>query len=317
MISAKIIKIVASCIAGLGIVGGIYFIDGNSDKVDNTTVVGSNKKSIVEAKDEISSNNNNSQNEETQTNNISDKNEKDVIDNNLDSNSEYKENNDTSTTKNDQEKVEVKDENIEIEKNEEVPKNEEVQNNNNTDITIEDITIEDTTSESNQNSGQTVGGGTTSNESVPSTEKEEVSDSNISDSSEYIAEIEQLIFQKVNQERAAAGLSALNYNSTMEHYARLKSKDMGDRGYFDHADPEGKYITEQMKADGVSYRAWGENIAYISGVSGNSALADKFMTNWMNSSGHRANILSSNFTSMGVGVYKIGNTYYATQEFYK
>lgn len=312
MISAKIIKIVASCIAGLGIVGGIYFIDGNSDKVDNTTVIESNKGSIVKGtKDEISSNNDNSQKEETQIDNISDKNEKDVIDNNLDSNSEHAEEKDASTIENNQEKIEVKDENLVIEKNEEIQKNEEVQNNN-TNIIIEDIT-----SGSNQNNGQTIGGGTTSNESVPSTEKEEVSNSNTSDSSAYIAEIEQLIFQKVNQERAAAGLSALNYNNTMEHYARLKSKDMGDRGYFDHADPEGKYITEQMKADGVTYRAWGENIAYISGVSGNSALADKFMTNWMNSSGHRANILSSNFTSMGVGVYKIGNTYYATQEFYK
>ncbi|MDZ5001609.1 CAP domain-containing protein, partial [Clostridium perfringens] len=124
-------------------------------------------------------------------------------------------------------------------------------------------------------------------------------------------------FQRVNQERAAAGLPALSYNGTMESYARIKSKDMGDRGYFDHKDPEGRLITEKMKADGVSYRAWGENIAYIQGVNGNSTLATQFMDNWMNSPGHRANILSSNFSSIGVGVYKIGNTYYATQEFYK
>jgi uncharacterized protein YkwD len=136
-------------------------------------------------------------------------------------------------------------------------------------------------------------------------------------SDKFIAEIEQAIFQRVNKERAAAGLPALTYNTTMEHYARFKSQDMGDRKYFDHANPEGKLITEKMKADGVSYRAWGENIAYISGVSGNAQLATKFMDNWMNSPGHRANILSSNFSSIGVGVYKIGNTYYATQEFYK
>ena len=72
-----------------------------------------------------------------------------------------------------------------------------------------------------------------------------------------------------------------------------------------------------MKADGVSYKAWGENIAYIQGTNSNSALATKFMDNWMNSSGHRANILSTNFSSIGIGVYKIGNTYYATQEFYR
>lgn len=145
---------------------------------------------------------------------------------------------------------------------------------------------------------------TPSNESI-------VSDSN------YISEIEQAIFQRVNAERSAAGLPALSYNNTMEHYARIKSKDMGDNGYFSHEDKQGNLITAQMKADGVSYRAWGENIAYIQGINSNSALATKFMDNWMNSSGHRTNILSTNFSSIGIGVYKIGNTYYATQEFYK
>ncbi|GKX66742.1 CAP domain-containing protein [Inconstantimicrobium mannanitabidum] len=136
-------------------------------------------------------------------------------------------------------------------------------------------------------------------------------------SDKYIAEIEQLIFNKVNQERAKAGVPQLSYNSTMEHYARFKSQDMGDRGYFDHKNPEGQLITEKMKADGVNYMAWGENIAYIQGVTGNSTLADNFMTNWMNSPGHRANILSTNYISIGIGVYKIGDKYYATQEFYK
>ncbi|EOR26566.1 hypothetical protein A500_07641 [Clostridium sartagoforme AAU1] len=138
-----------------------------------------------------------------------------------------------------------------------------------------------------------------------------------SDNSNYIAEIEQAIFQRVNKERAAAGLTALSYNTTMEYYARIKSKDMGDKGYFDHKDPQGRLITEQMKADGVSYNAWGENIAYIQGARGDSALATQFMDNWMNSPGHRANILSSNFSSIGIGVFKIGDTYYATQEFYR
>ncbi len=133
----------------------------------------------------------------------------------------------------------------------------------------------------------------------------------------FEAKVEQLIFNRVNAERAKAGMSQLSYNSSMEKYARIKSKDMGDRGYFDHKNPEGQLITTQMAKDGVSYRAWGENIAYIGGISDANAVADKFMTNWMNSSGHRANILSSNFTSIGVGVYKSGNRYYATQEFYK
>lgn len=149
------------------------------------------------------------------------------------------------------------------------------------------------------------------------TPSETPNDNPVVSDSNYIAEIEQAIFERVNSERAAAGLPALSYNTTMENYARIKSKDMGDNGYFSHEDLQGNLITEQMKADGVTYKAWGENIAYIQGVSGNSTLATQFMDNWMNSSGHRANILSTNFSSIGIGVYKIGNKYYATQEFYR
>ncbi len=134
---------------------------------------------------------------------------------------------------------------------------------------------------------------------------------------DFSTQIEQLIFTKVNEERSRAGMSTLSYSGIMEKYARIKSQDMGDRNYFDHKNPEGELITAQMSRDGISYRAWGENIAYIGGISDINEVADQFMTNWMNSQGHRENILSPNFTSIGVGVYKTGNRYYATQEFYK
>lgn len=133
----------------------------------------------------------------------------------------------------------------------------------------------------------------------------------------FMAQVEQKIYQKINEERSKAGVAPLSYNSTMEKYARIKSQDMGDRGYFDHVDPEGNLITVKMQQDGVRYNAWGENIAYIGGVSDADALATQFMKNWMNSQGHRENILSTNFASVGVGVYKSGNRVYATQEFYR
>ncbi len=142
------------------------------------------------------------------------------------------------------------------------------------------------------------------------TQKAEASDA-------FIAQVEQSIYNKVNEERAKNGLGQLSYNTTMQKYARIKSQDMGDNNYFDHKDLSGNLITAKMQNDGVSYNAWGENIAYISGVSDAEALASQFMTNWMNSSGHRANILSTNFSSIGVGVYKVGNRVYATQEFYR
>ena len=133
----------------------------------------------------------------------------------------------------------------------------------------------------------------------------------------FMAAVETAIFNKVNEERAKAGVPALTYNTTMQKYARIKSQDMGDKNYFSHEDLNGNLITTQMKNDGVSYKAWGENIAYIGGNVSADSLAQQFMTNWMNSSGHRANILSTNFSSIGVGVYKIGNKVYATQEFYR
>lgn len=135
--------------------------------------------------------------------------------------------------------------------------------------------------------------------------------------SNYLGQVEQSIFNLVNEERSKAGLPLLTYNSTMEKYARIKSKDMGDNNYFSHEDLRGNLITAQMSADGVNYNSWGENIAYIGGSFNSSDLANQFMNNWMNSPGHKANILSSDFTSIGVGVYKIGDKVYATQEFFR
>lgn len=196
----------------------------------------------------------------------------------------------------------------------------EVDNNNSNDYpenNVEDNTVNDDNVENdiiNENNSEVI---------PPNMEENNSNNENINspivDESEdnFIAQVEQLIYQKVNEERAKVGISQLSYNLTMEKYARIKSKDMGDNNYFSHEDLSGKLITEKMKQDGVSYRAWGENIAYIGGVSDANKLAEQFMTNWMNSSGHRANILSTNFESIGIGVYKSGNRVYATQEFYK
>lgn len=133
----------------------------------------------------------------------------------------------------------------------------------------------------------------------------------------YLSQVEQLIFEQVNVAREAEHLPLLNDSKQMQHYARLKSSDMANRDYFAHENPDGDLMTVFMQQDGMSYHAWGENIAYISGESNPETLAQQFMDNWMNSKGHRANILSSDFSSMGVGVYQIGDKVYATQEFYR
>ena len=156
---------------------------------------------------------------------------------------------------------------------------------------------------------ETTGNNTTDNNTT---------DSNTVVSDNFMAQVEQAIFNKVNEERVKAGVAPLSYNTTMEKYARIKSKDMGDNNYFSHTDLNGNYITTQMKKDGVTYKSWGENIAYLGGWGADpTVLANKFMTNWMNSEGHKKNILSTNFTSIGIGVYKVGDKVYATQEFYR
>ena len=223
------------------------------------------------------------------------------------SNKETPQNN-IEQAKNNEDNINNKENNTTHENN---PNTNEENQNNNSNVTPNNET---------DNSQAKIQGGEENNNSSnnvnPNTENKSPGNSNTVSDSNYIAEIEQDIFQRVNQERAAAGVPTLAYNTTMEKYARIKSKDMGDNGYFSHEDLQGNLITVKMQADGVSYRAWAENIAYIQGGDSNSALATKFMDNWMNSSGHRANILSTNYSSIGVGVYKIGNTYYATQEFY-
>lgn len=118
---------------------------------------------------------------------------------------------------------------------------------------------------------------------------------------------EQEVVRLVNVERAKYGLSALTEDWELSRVARYKSQDMRDKGYFSHTSPTYGSPFAMMKAFGISYRAAGENIAM--GQSTPAAVVRA----WMNSSGHRANILSQSFTKIGVGYVASGN--YWTQMF--
>jgi len=134
----------------------------------------------------------------------------------------------------------------------------------------------------------------------------------------FLPAIEEIIFRLTNEERQRAGLPVLAHSDTMANYARIKSQDMGDRNYFGHGDPEGRLMQSMLDADGVEYTVWGENLAMLGGYElSDEDLAQMFMTNWMNSESHRANILSPDFDHIGIGVYKAGTRFYATQEFMK
>ena len=118
---------------------------------------------------------------------------------------------------------------------------------------------------------------------------------------------EQQVVTLVNAERAKYGLAALTLDETLCGYARVKSQDMHDQGYFSHTSPTYGSPFDMMRSFGVSYRSAGENIAM--GYSTPEAV----VAAWMNSEGHRANILSANYTTLGVGYVADGG--YWTQWF--
>lgn len=106
---------------------------------------------------------------------------------------------------------------------------------------------------------------------------------------------EQEVFNLINAQRTAAGLSALKIDEELQNVARIKAKDMVDNNYFSHNSPTYGTPFNMIKNFGITYKAAGENIA------GNST--NKGAVNaWMNSSGHKANILSNNYNYTGIGV---------------
>ena len=122
-----------------------------------------------------------------------------------------------------------------------------------------------------------------------------------------VLDYEQQVVTLVNAERAKYGLAALTLDETLCGYARVTSLDMHDQGYFSHTSPTYGSPFDMMRAFGVSYRTAGENIAM--GYATPAAVVEA----WMNSEGHRANILSANYTTLGVGYVADGG--YWTQWF--
>ena len=122
--------------------------------------------------------------------------------------------------------------------------------------------------------------------------------------------IEMQVAELTNQERAKHGLKPLTFNWELSRVARDKSEDMIAKNYFSHTSPTYGSPFDMMKAYGVSYRTAGENIA-----SGQKS-AQAVVTAWMNSEGHRKNILNPSFTEIGVGyATKSNGTPYWTQMF--
>ncbi|WP_391205788.1 CAP-associated domain-containing protein [Psychrobacillus sp. L4] len=119
------------------------------------------------------------------------------------------------------------------------------------------------------------------------------------------------LFDLTNAARAIRGLSILTYDQAVSNTARKHSEDMAIHNYFSHEDLEGKSPFDRMEEDGLLFTYAGENLAY---GQASSIFAHEGL---MNSSGHRKNILSSDFHNLGVGTaFNVESTPYYTENFY-
>jgi uncharacterized protein YkwD len=110
----------------------------------------------------------------------------------------------------------------------------------------------------------------------------------------------------INAERAAQGLPALTKQSQLTSAARIHSQDMACNNFFSHTSPTTGSPFDRIAAQGYSFSSAAENIA--AGYGSASATVDA----WMNSSGHRANILNSNYTQIGLGYAYWGSSTYGS-----
>ena len=124
-----------------------------------------------------------------------------------------------------------------------------------------------------------------------------------------VAAQEQKLLNLLNADRAANGLSALTLDPELSRIARIKSCDMKENGYFAHTSPTYGNAAAMLTAFGYAYNGVGENIAH-------HATVEKSEAAFMSSSGHRQNILGSQWTKVGIGVCVDNNGFvYVTQLF--
>jgi len=141
----------------------------------------------------------------------------------------------------------------------------------------------------------------TTNPTTPST------NSNNTQNNSGLSNYANQVLQLVNQERAKAGLSALTTNSALTAAANKRAQET--KQSFSHTRPNGTSFSTVLKEYGISYRTSGENIAY------GQRTPQEVVNGWMNSPGHRANILNPNFNKIGIGVYESNGTIYWSQLF--
>ena len=117
------------------------------------------------------------------------------------------------------------------------------------------------------------------------------------------------VLSLVNAERSKQGLNPLTLSDKLTAVANEKARDMAVNNYFSHTSPTYGSPFQMLQQYGIRYKAAGENIA------AGQQTAEAVMRDWMNSSGHRANILNASYTEIGIGYYDENTRPYWTQEF--
>lgn len=119
----------------------------------------------------------------------------------------------------------------------------------------------------------------------------------LKESAVHSSTFEQRVADLVNKERANRGLKPLQHRADIKNVAEKKAQDLINSNYFSHNSPNYGSPFDMLKAFGVSYRSAAENIAK------GQTTPEQVMNSWMNSPGHRNNILNGDFDAIGVGFY--------------
>ena len=127
-----------------------------------------------------------------------------------------------------------------------------------------------------------------------------------------LEQMELALHNRINAQRKKHGRKPLRDNPALRKMARNYSRRMSEENFFSHQDPAGKSVGDRIATVGLSYRMLGENIAKSYNVRDPLRTAEH---GWMDSKGHRENILREEFTETGVGIWRKNRSYHFTQVF--
>ncbi len=136
--------------------------------------------------------------------------------------------------------------------------------------------------------------------------------SSVAAQSTATTQMEAQVLQQINAIRAKQGLGQLRSNEKLTQVARNYSRRMAEQNFFSHTSPAGDTMVQRVRSAGIFYVTIGENLFTCTNIPQPVPASVK---GWMNSPGHRKNILRPEYQETGIGVWRRGDTYYFTQLF--